>query len=347
MTARRPARPAHVRPRPASTGRPRPATPRPRPTTTAHVPIRTTSRRPRQGLPLAAQLLLATALVVLVGAVTLAASGGLSVVVGSLGSAVGKVVGAIGATPKASTTAPTLLEAPTLAAPAQQYTNQAKVTVTGSMPRAFIGAAGYSVRVDDSIEGAAPVAVKELPVPAIAELTIVDVPLAAGRNDLTARLVASDGSMSDPSASVTYILDTQPPALTIISPANGSTVNGDTVKITGRTQPSSSIAARDEANAATATATAGTDGSFAITMPLADGTNGITVTATDPAGNTASTVVGVTKGSGKLTAHLTASPYRISAANGANLTVSVTVTDPNGQPLQGASVQFTITVPGL
>lgn len=308
------------------------------------MPLRTAPRR--QGLPIGAQLLLGAALAVLVVAVALAAVGGLSVVVGSLGSAVSGVVGAIAATPKPSLTPAPLLEPPTLAGPAQPYTNQATVTLTGSVPRSAIGQAGDSIRIEVSVEGAAPVAVKDVPVPAIAAFSVPEVQLATGRNDFTATLVSPTGS-SDPSAPVTYILDTSAPPVTISSPANGTTVNATSVRIAGTTQPQSTVSARDEANAATATAQAGGDGSFSLTMPLADGTNGITITATDPAGNTGQAVLGVTKGAGVLTARLRASPYRLSAGTGGNLTVTVVVTDPNGQPLPGASVQFTITVPGL
>jgi Glucodextranase, domain B len=344
MSTRRPARPAHVRPRPPSTGRPRPTTARPRSSAHGHVPLRAATRR--AGLPIATRLLLASALVVLVAAVGLVAAGGLSVVVRSLGSAVGGVVGAIAATPKPSVTPAPVLDPPTLAAPAQAYTNRPTVSLTGSLPLSAVGQAGDTIRIEVSVEGAPPVLVKEEPVPSIATFTVADLPLAAGRNDFTATLVTAGGS-SDPSPAVTYILDTTAPTVTISSPANGTTVNGTTVKITGSTQAQSTVSARDEANAATATAQAGADGSFTLTVPLANGTNGITITATDPAGNTGTAVVGVTKGSGVLTANLSASPYRISAGSGSNLTVTVVVTDPNGQPLPAASVQFTITVPGL
>ncbi len=297
-------------------------------------------------MPLAARLLLGAALAVLIVAVSLVALGGLSRVVGSLGSAMSGVIGAIAATPKPTATPAPVLEPPILDSPAQPYTNQPTVTLAGTVPRAFIGLPGYQIRIEDSVEGAPAVVLREEAVPSIASFTVPEVQLTAGRNDLTARLVSADGS-GDPSPVVTYILDTQPPPVTITSPANGATVNGSSVKISGRTQALSSVAARDEANGATANTTAGGDGSFSLTIALADGVNGITVTATDPAGNTGSAVVGITKGSGALAAHLTATPYKLSAATGGNLSATVTVTDPNGQPLPGAAVQFTITVPGL
>ena len=112
---------------------------------------------------------------------------------------------------------------------------------------------------------------------------------------------------------MTYILDQSKPKITISSPAKNAVVNGATVTITGQTQAGSAISARDEANAQTAVATADNSGKFSVVVPIAAGINGINVTATDPAGNTASAVISVQRGSGKLTIKLTASTYHFSA----------------------------------
>ncbi len=282
----------------------------------------------------------------LVGAVTLAVAGGLGRVVGSLGSAVGNIVGAITATPRPSSTPLPVIEAPTLVAPTQPYTNQPVVTLTGTIPAAFAGQPGYRIRIEVSVEGAPSTTVEEQAVPPTASFTIPDVPLSAGKNELTARLVGPGGE-SDASPVITYILDTQPPEVVIGSPKDGSTVNGDTVQIAGRSQPLSNVIARNEANGATATGTAGGDGSFTLTVPLADGINGITITATDPAGNTGSTVIGIRRGSGQLAANLSVTPLKLSAKTGGALSVTVSVSDPNGQPLAGATVTITIQITTL
>jgi protocatechuate 3,4-dioxygenase beta subunit len=70
------------------------------------------------------------------------------------------------------------------------------------------------------------------------------------------------------------------------------------------------------------------------------------VTATDPAGNSSAVVVSVQRGSGKLTITLTASAYRFSAGKSNPITMTMLVLDPNGAPLPGATVTFTLSVPG-
>jgi hypothetical protein len=287
------------------------------------------------------------AIALLGGAVLLAGVGGLDRVVGAVGSAVGGLVDRVSATPAPSPTPELVLDAPTLEAPANAYTKAPTITLRGTIPAAFAGDDAYSLRLYVTLPDADPKPVKDVAVPRTALFSLPGIELVAGPNDFTVSLVGP-GSESEPSAVVTYVLDTEPPAVTVTSPKDGSTINRDAVEIKGRTQALSDLVARNEANGASATATAADDGTYVVSVPLAAGPNGITITSTDPAGNTGTAVIGVRRGSGKLTADLTASSYRIAHASLPEpLTVRVVVTDPDGLPLEGATVLFTITVPGI
>jgi uncharacterized membrane protein YqiK len=69
---------------------------------------------------------------------------------------------------------------------------------------------------------------------------------------------------------------------------------------------------------------------------------------TDPAGNPGEHLFSVVRGSGALAATLTASSYRISIASlPVSLQLSVLVTNPDGLPVEGAAVTFSLTVPGI
>jgi hypothetical protein len=290
---------------------------------------------------------MAAAVVGLVAVVLATGLGGVGRLVGQAGAAVGSLIDRVGATPVPSVTPPPTLDTAVLLAPANQYTNQATVTLRGSIPADVVGDVDYRVRIDVTVAGQPTVVVKEIAMPATAAFTVPGIPLAVGQNDFTATIVGT-GHESDPSAVVTYVLDIEPPAVVVSSPADGSTINGDKVDITGRTQPLSAVSARNEVSGATATATAGDDGTFALTVPIAAGPNGISISVVDPAGNPGSAVLGVLRGDGKLTADISASDYRLSdAALPQALTVRVAVVDPDGHPLPGASVLFTITVPGI
>ena len=96
------------------------------------------------------------------------------------------------------------------------------------------------------------------------------------------------------------------------------------------------------------TGTAANDGTFALSLPITKGSNPITISATDPAGNVNDAELTVTRGSGRLRASVSLSTYSISrTALPATILLTVTVDDPDGKPVQGARVTFTLDVPGI
>jgi hypothetical protein len=299
-------------------------------------------------LPLIAQGLLAVAVVMLGAAVLWAGSGGIGPAVASLAGAFGGAFDRVTATPSPTASAvEPVAGAPLIAAPEEPYTNLDTVDVSVSVPTDVAGRAGFTVRLWVTVPDEPTTLVGQAAVGPTSTVVLAGVPLAAGRNDFQATILSPAGE-SDPSPVVYWVLDQAPPKVTISSPKDGAAVNGDAVTIQGKTQGRSSIVAHNEANGATATATASEDGTFEAVIPIAAGTNGITVTATDPARNANSIVVTVRRGSGRLTASVAATSYRFSIAK---LPISVefvvTVTDPDGRPLGGATALFTVTVPGL
>lgn len=346
MSIGRGGRPSQVRPRPPSTGRPQPVRGRSRASSPGRfTPPRGVVRGP--SLPLASRLLLAAAVVLLGVAVLFAATGGLGKIVGSLGSAVAGALDRVSASPSPSPSPALALEPPTLTAPSEPYTNQATVDLSGTIPSAFVGQTDIRIRLYVTFKGKPPLKLKEQAVGLTPTFTFPGIALAKGVNDFSVALVGPDGE-SDPSPVVSYVLDTAPPTVTITAPKDGAVINAGAVTITGKTQSRSSVSARNEANNATSTTEAAGDGTFSVTIPLVSGTNGITITVNDPAGNTTQRVISVKRGTGALTAALRANRYRYSAAKlPAQLTLTTVVTDPNGAPVDGATVTFTVSIPGI
>lgn len=346
MATRRGTRASHVRPRPPSTGRPTPQRVRvPAPDAYRLKQARGMERR-RKGLPLPARILLVVAVVGLGGAVFLTATGGIGSMVRALGASLAGFVDEITATPMPSATPFVIADAPVIATPPEPYTNQPRADLEVTVPDDVVGDPGVNVRVYLTLEGQAPAPIAEVPVGATIRL-VIPVDLTPGRNDFSATIVEA-GLESESSPVVTYILDTEPPTFTLTSPKDGQTVNRATVTITGTTQPRTSILARNEANGTSITGLAAADGTFTLDLPLEPGPNGIRLAGTDPAGNPGELIFRVVRGSGELTATLTASAYRISAASmPVSLQLNVLVTDPDGAPLEGATVTFSLTVPGI
>ena len=99
---------------------------------------------------------------------------------------------------------------------------------------------------------------------------------------------------------------------------------------------------------ATVTGASDDKGGFNLVLPIGTGVNQIAVGAVDPAGNAGSVNLAVRRGTGQLRASLTASFYQVRLGKLPEpVTLSVSVTDPDGRPLQGASITFTLAVPSV
>ncbi|MFL5770201.1 MAG: Ig-like domain-containing protein [Chloroflexota bacterium] len=345
MTTRH-GRPSQVRPRPPSTGRPAPGKPRGRGPAAgrlaAHRRVETTRR-----LALPFRLLFVAAVVGLSAGVLFAASGGLGKVASALGATVGGFVDDITATPVPSETVTDLSGAPLIEQPDQPYTNAAKVDIVGTIPERTAGVDENRIRLYVAIGEGDPGVVTEVPVGRTTRFVIPQVGLSEGPNAFTATIVSNAGE-SQPSPVVTYVYDASTPRIQISSPKIGTVINGKTTTIEGVTQGRSDVRITNVSSNMTVTGTSDEGGRFAIVLPIVAGQNDIDVVVTDPAGNRDHVVIGVVKGSGKLTAGLSSSTYSIKLSRlPERVTLSVVVIDPDGRPLEGARVTFTMAAPGV
>jgi Glucodextranase, domain B len=345
MTTRRGTRPSHVRPRPPSGGRPTPVKVRPRAPAPGRLSVHAPVRRSR-GIPLVGRLVLGVGVLAVAVLVLYVGAGGLSVLAGALGTAVTSFVQGVTATPVPSELAPTAPEAPTIESPAEPYTNQSEVDLTITVPSRLAGDPDYRVRVYLALADQAPAPIDEKPLAPTARM-IIPVTLTKGINDFSVTLVGPGGE-SESSPLARWVLDTNPPAIRLISPKDGALINRKAVTLEGRTQGRSTLQVRNTKTGESIGGTAATDGTFSLSLPLTSGSNPIKITATDPAGNTKAIELTVRRGSGRLRASLSASFYSVSQKRlPFEIRLIVLVDDPDGKPLQGARVTFTLSVPGV
>jgi len=138
------------------------------------------------------------------------------------------------------------LDTPVLDAPANDgYTNQATVSLSGSVPAAVVGLTGYNVRVYVLASDGTRSQVAEMQVGATAHFSTPAIALVEGPNTFVAALVtpSTEGQASPP---VVYTLDTVPPNLSVASPADGSTQSGSSVVVSGKTDPGSTVTIRNK-----------------------------------------------------------------------------------------------------
>jgi len=345
MTTRRDHRQTHVRPRPPSTGRPAPVKVKPR----SPGPTRIASHRatPRPGgLPVYWRIALVFAVVFLGALVLYAGVGGVGMLARGVSSTLGGFVSDVTSTPSPKPTLAVVADSPSLAQPEEPYSASGTVDLVVSVPQGLQGSTDHRIKVYLALPDLAPTPITEVEI-ADAQKTVIPVQLEKGINDFTVAIVGPGGE-SDPSAAVRYVFDSTPPKLTISSPKNNSIVNGRAVKIKGKTQARTTLLARNAANDSSVAGTAGADGTFELSVALATGVNKITIAGTDPAGNESETTITLRRGSGKLSASLSSSDYRIQRKElPQTVTLSVTVTDPDGLAVDNADVTFTLSIPGI
>jgi Glucodextranase, domain B len=336
----------HVRPRPASTGRPKL-----QPIKAAAPDRRRIRQHPglsarRQRTPLVIRTGLVLMVVVLAAGVFLLASGGIGAGLTALAGGFNNAWNRLVATPVPTAVDLPPTDSPRIASPAQPYTNQASVQLDVAVPASVVGEPDASVRVYLALEGLDATPVVDVPIGSTSRL-LIPFTLTEGRNDISATLVRGDEE-SEHSPSVTWFLDLTPPKISISSPKDGSAVNAPNATIKGTTQAGSTVIVRNPANSASITALAARDGSFEVALPLEAGDNAITISVTDPAGNTAEKTLDLRQGNTKMRVRLTASLYQIRVTHHpSSLQLTVLVTDPKGKPLPGAKAFFTLQIPGL
>jgi hypothetical protein len=300
------------------------------------------------GIALPFRLLLVVAVVALGGGVLLLASGGLGRAVAAIGTTFNGFVTDLTSTPAPSAPTVEVSDAPTLEAPAEPYTNQAAIDLVGTVPAAVAGAAETVVRIYVAIGDGEPGIVTEVAVGPSQRFLIPNVTLSPGLNTFTATIVGPTDLESDTSVAVAYVLDTSKPKVTVSSPKNNAVVNAKTVKLVGSTQARSAMSAHNVSTNQTVAGAADGKGAFSLVLPIGNGVNKIEVIATDPAGNVNKATLSIRRGTGALTARLSASFYQVKVSKLPEpVQLSVVVNDPDGKPLAGAQVTFTITVPGL
>ncbi|KAB8141140.1 hypothetical protein F8S13_20255 [Chloroflexia bacterium SDU3-3] len=117
-------------------------------------------------------------------------------------------------------------------------------------------------------------------------------PLSDGAHDLTAVATDTAGNTSASSPIATLIVDTVAPAMpTVTSPAAGGSTPSTTPTFAGVAEPGSTVEVYD-GTTLLCTAVADANGNWICTstVPLATGSHTATITTTDPAGNTSSSV---------------------------------------------------------
>jgi glucodextranase-like protein len=345
MATRRGARPNHVRPRPSSSGRSNPVKVQRR----APAPGRLSGHGPvrrSRGIPLIGRFALGVAVVAVAGLVLYVGAGGVGFVAGALGNTITSFVRGVTATPVPAPTPAVVAEAPSIESPTEPYTNLQQVDLIVTVPSRLAGNPDYLVRVYLALKDQSPTPIDEKPLAPTPRM-VIPVTLTTGINDFSVTLVGPAGE-SESSPLARWILDTNPPGIKLSSPKDGAEINRKAVTLEGRTQARSTISLLNRKTNDRITGTAAADGTFSLSVPITNGANVIRIAITDPAGNDNAMELTVRRGSGRLRASISSSTYLIHQKDlPMDVRLTVLVDDPDGSPLAGARVTFTLSIPGI
>jgi len=219
---------------------------------------------------------------------------------------------------------------------------QRRVTITVAIPEPGEALRNLQLRIyrnGDLIMD--PVRVRDL------TLTVRNVPLRRNVNRLTVALVNAGGE-GPRSEAVTVMVDDRAPRIEIKEPADGSVVNGSFTTVRGVTEPDLSVLVRNPASGAVATVVSDGRGVFITEIRLDSEANPIAISTEDAAGNRTSRTIDVVRGEGVAEAKLALSRQKVKLGDlPLSINMRLDVTDPNGQPVSGATVVFSISPPGL
>ena len=234
---------------------------------------------------------------------------------------------------------------PTLTAPSEPITAAATITISGTLPQDLLEKSDAIIRIIITRDDGSVITGAEISMPKTAGFDIAKIPLSSGSNVIEA-VVVVNGVEGGRSASITVVRDTTPPALTGTTPTPGAILNGDSVTVTGKTDKDIDVQVRNETTGTIESGRSTAKGAFSIGITLRNGTNVLTITATDQAGNptTKSVEVSTSASVGRISIIL--NPGTIILSSRKDFLITATATDSTGAPAANVRVCMYVSAPG-
>ena len=219
---------------------------------------------------------------------------------------------------------------------------QRRVTLTVKIPEPGEALRGLQLRVyRNGTLAMDPVKVREL------TMTVRNVPLKRNENVLEVALANASGE-GPRSEAVSVTVDDREPRIEIKEPDDGSVINGSIATVRGITDAGLTVRVRNPTSGAVAEVVSDDRGVFITEIRLDKETNRIEVSTQDAAGNRADRTFSVVRGDGLAEAKLAVSRTKVKMGDlPQSINVRFDLTDPNGQPVNGVTVVFSFSPPGL
>jgi hypothetical protein len=234
---------------------------------------------------------------------------------------------------------------PTLSEPSAAITAAATITVSGTLPQDLLEKSDAIIRIIITREDGSVITGAEITMPKTAGFDVAKIPLSAGSNVIEAVAVIN-GVEGTRSAPITVVRDTSAPSLTVTAPTPGAIMDGDSVTVTGKTDKDIDVQVRNETTGTIDSGRSTTKGAFSIAITLRDGTNVLTITATDGAGNQTSKSVEISTSASVGRISIILNPGTIILSTRKDFLITATATDSTGAPAANVRVCMYVSADG-
>ena len=235
---------------------------------------------------------------------------------------------------------------PTLSEPSEAITAAATITVSGTLPQDLLEKGDAIIRILITREDGSVITGAEISMPKTAGFDVAKIPLSSGSNVIEAVAVVG-GVEGTRSAPITVVRDTSPPELTITTPTPGEIMSGDSVTVAGKTDKDIDVQVRNETTGTIEGGRSTVKGAFSVGITLRDGTNVLTITATDGAGNQTSKSVEISTSASVGRISIVLNPGTIILSKKPiEFRITATATDSTGAPAANVRVCMYVTADG-
>ncbi|HUG48583.1 MAG TPA: hypothetical protein VMP67_09240 [Candidatus Limnocylindria bacterium] len=243
------------------------------------------------------------------------------------------------ADPRASPAA--IPPAPVLLPVEQSLVAAAQIDLQVELPSQLAAREGYRLRVYVNDE-----LVQERRLPAGETADLAGVPLRQGPNWITAA-IHGPGGESLHSTALLVERDDQPPLITLSAPDPARGVFTEQVSLRGQTEPHALLTVRNATTDQALEVEADGAGRFQLRLTLAMGQNAITLRSRDLAGNRSRATLRLRRVESRAEIGLEVTPAELSLEElPAPLRLVARIRGLRGEPLDGAQVTFSLSVPG-
>ena len=235
---------------------------------------------------------------------------------------------------------------PTLSEPSEAITAAATITVSGTLPQDLLEKGDAIIRIIITRDDGSVITGAEISMPKTAGFDVAKIPLSSGSNVIEAVAVVG-GVEGTRSAPITVVRDTSPPELTITTPTPGEIMSGDSVTVAGKTDKDIDVQVRNETTGTIEGGRSTVKGAFSVGITLRDGTNVLTITATDGAGNQTSKSVEISTSASVGRISIVLNPGTIILSKKPiEFRITATATDSTGAPAANVRVCMYVTADG-